>query len=109
MPCIDEYADYEAQIKQREEASFTRAALCGVLTVLQDSVGWGQLDRIMLERFPTEETGLDASQVLAWWDTHKIEDEKRRAEERARDKKEEARKAALKKLTKKERKLLGVE
>lgn len=99
MPCMSE-PDWEYQARLKQERAMFEALLCASFTLLEDQ---GLLDQLNWE-----EAGVTKKDALAWWTSHKKEDEARRKREARRKVKEEKRKQALAKLTPAERKILGV-
>ena len=100
MACTDGGPSYE-QIQTRRRIS---AALCAVLTVLEEN---GGLDSVF-NLADWEEAGFPEEWLRGWWADHKAQDERRRKREaldRARKAKADRARA---KLTPEEREALGV-
>lgn len=119
MPCYDGGYQYEAP-QPRKYNGLTgeqlEAALCGVMTVLEDAGKIGGLGVVSvpeaLSRVDWKEAGITRAAVAAWWKSHKAADKARReSEERKRaDAERQAmlKASALSKLTPAERNALGI-
>lgn len=100
MPCSDGGPSNEQVRDQRN----IPAMLCALATALEDS---GLLDSV-LETVDYNEGGITRQWFDYWWADHKVEDQRRRAQERERKEAIIRRAAALNKLTPEERAALGV-
>ncbi len=103
MPCNggpDGYA-YGGPTKEQQ---LCPPILCGIFTVLERE---GSLAEV-LALVDWAEVGTSKAVTLAWWEDHKKRDEERRAHEDRMRKKKEARRKALAKLTRSERRVLGL-
>jgi hypothetical protein len=92
------YQDIEAAEDERRLAV---AALCGILSSVPDP-------KSILKKVDWEEAGISMWGVLNWWHGHQKKDRQRRKAEQEQKEKDELRKTALSKLTKQERKALGL-
>lgn len=113
MPCIDHYAEQESRLEVALELNFLRAALCATMTALESTLD----DRdpgYDAPRFVHRHTdlakfhGIKEKELRDWWENHKREDERRRIEELEAKKHERAKKAALAKLSKQDKVVLGI-
>ncbi len=85
MPCVDAGPTWEAIARDdarraENHAKRIEAMLCGLTTALEKA---GILD-VLLKEYDAAEAGEPVSAFRKWWETHKAEDERRRARE-ARD------------------------
>jgi hypothetical protein len=107
MPCRDDYTadDYRVRTSnlQKKHDQLTRF-LCTVLHTLEEENELGHF----AELFNYKEGGITREELFAWWKEHKEEDARRKDAERKAREIQERRAAALAKLSKEERKLLGV-
>lgn len=105
MPCSGpggpSYSELEETEKQKDKAE---AMLCAVLGQVE---GLRVLNSVLAGINPTE-SGVTAKEIRNWWEAHKKRDNERRTREAAEAEEKRKRKQALAKLTKEERKLLGV-
>lgn len=118
MPCRDYYDDHPEQYYRdvtepglKAQVSFAESALCQTLAafdrVLYDVANRlpGELQSInCLDFINYDEAGIKRIDLEKWWTQHKALDAQHRKEEQER----KARAAALAKLTKAEKKLLGL-
>lgn len=109
MPCVDYvstpsqdeiYADRIRNAKASKDAAIAEGLACAVIRHFGIDAIINQIDCV--------EAGLDKKDIKQWWKEHSAKDAARIAKEQSARKAEEARKAALAKLTPAERKLLGV-
>ncbi len=109
MPCYGGPSEPEVSISQSryEDFEFQKALLCASLTFISNSH--------LLDDFFTSETkldwnevGIDPEKARKWWDLHLKEDSLRKKQESIEREKKQMREKALKKLTKEEKKLLGL-
>jgi hypothetical protein len=100
MPCYS--GNYESHAKEtnlHDENEFLKAALCLMLTLhgvpnkFEDAV---------------KDSGIKVEGISVWWKAHKRKDEQRRQREAEEKFQKSRKKAALSKLTKEERSLLGL-
>lgn len=103
MPCTDGGVPYPPTRQQRLTAMMP-AALCGVLNALSLE----ELAR-MLTVFDEKEAGVTTEEMMEWWTHHKEEDAERRRRERRGAEQKAAAKAALAKLSRADRKALGLD
>lgn len=104
MPCRDWEDDRTAIVTERKENDKLTKMLCTVLSTLESENELGHF----AELFDYKEGGITREELFAWWKAHKEEDAARREQIRKARELQEKRKAALAKLSKEERKLLGV-
>lgn len=109
MPCSDGGWDDEVRVSRDEvrEHNMLEAAMCGILTVLENNGGGSNLEGI-LQAVDWKEAGVKRKQLETWWRKHKKQDEERRAREAAHLRKEELKTAAISKLSMEERAALGL-
>jgi hypothetical protein len=103
MPCTDGGpSERECLADARQEIKLLEAALCMVLTKAQGNqhFDWNMYD--------WEEAGIQRVWLLEWWKEHKRKDEARKRREARERREAKKHKAALAKLTKEERRLLGL-
>ena len=104
MPCRTE-EPYEVKPKKpMETVHGLEAALCGILTAVEkgNNLEW------VMAHFDAKEAGISMDEVDMWWAKHKAKDEIRRQLEREAKEREAKKNAALAKLTKEERAILGL-
>jgi hypothetical protein len=107
MPCYESreaYIDYdtENQLKSKE------AMLCGILKAMADNMKVGEFVDFLEHKVDWKEVGVTYADFSKWWLDHQKEDQKRLIRERNRRLREEKREAALSKLTKEDRRILGL-
>lgn len=78
--------------------------LCGIMSVLEAE----QSLKRVLDKVDWREAGVTRAFAERWWKNHKEDDEERRREEEEERREAIDRKAALKKLTKRDREVLGL-
>ncbi len=106
MPCRTE-EPYEVKPKKpMETVHGLEAALCGILTELKGNYPF-EYARI-LPNLDYREMGITEDELMEWWGTHMAKDEARRKREQEARMRETAKNAALAKLTKEERAILGL-
>lgn len=101
MPCR---CDPEPEDYHYNELSARDAMLCGVLSALEHLNSFDQV----VENIDWHEAGISKKALLSWWKRHKEEDARRKLQEAKAKAKEEKVQKALSKLSKDERKLLGL-
>jgi len=104
MPCRDEYADREMELKEAKKAAMIEASLCGILRVLDVPYDKEKI----LELVDWKEAGVTRKEFETWWMGHRRKDQLRKMAEEEAKRKEDVKAKALAKLTPEERELLGV-
>lgn len=104
MPCTDGGAPYPPTREQELEAK-APAMLCAITKVLDDSNIIGTI----FDRVDWATAGVTAYEFQEWWELHKEKDRQRMRDEVRNAERERKRKDALAKLTKADRKALGLE
>jgi hypothetical protein len=120
MPCNDSRDDYGVTVPDKEynDLKDTEAMLCGITKVLEshrdqciigveNNGGENILDNV-LNDVDWKEVGTSKKKFYAWWTKHKAADAAKKADKELICDKANRVKAALKKLTPEERKLLGI-
>jgi hypothetical protein len=102
MPCGDGGVPYPPT-REEELAAKTPQMLCGILKALTGTPAF----KALLGRVDWKEAGVMRAEFDEWWLLHSRADTDRRMNELKAKREDEARKKALAKLTKAERKLLG--
>jgi hypothetical protein len=102
MPCGDGGVPYPPT-REEELAAKTPQMLCGIAKVLRDKM----ILNHTLDKVDWKEAGVMRAEFDEWWLLHSRADTDRRMNELKAKREDEARKKALAKLTKAERKLLG--
>ena len=121
MPCRDYYDDNTGAYYAKEtkwlkvQVSFAESALCATLDALEYvMLSHDSVDVVgpIYDYIDCEEAGIDRDELIKWHTKHKELDTKHRAEEAAKLKKEleleQLRAEGLAKLTKAQRKALGL-
>lgn len=103
MPCRTDYID-DHEFAARKEASLTKAALCAVLHAMF-AKGIHPFEDPVID---WKEAGVTKKELRTWWINHLREDEVRKEREAKEKQLKEEKRAALAKLTPKERALLGL-
>lgn len=106
MPCRNDWPDEELNRREREGA-FTKAALCALLTAVNNA-GFDPLAAKSQIIIDWAEAGVTRKQMAAWWKQHKLEDERRREREAEQERIKKLKQEALAKLTAEEKAILGV-
>ena len=91
MPCRDDWADEDARRREADRCDMLARIACELCD--------------MLER---HDLPIPLGEAADWWKEHKKADKQRRKREREEAAIDSERKAALKKLSKKEQRLLGL-
>lgn len=116
MPCRDFYDDHPKQYFKdvtepalKKQIAFAESALCQTLADFERFLKFLQKDIHELSTQPLDhinynEAGINRQELEQWWENHKKLDAKLREKERLKKIKE----TALAKLTKEERKALGL-
>lgn len=119
MPCYDPGptpSELIAEAKKakavRDEHLMLEAALCGIFTLAEKTC----ILQYLMDQLDYDEMGVSKDEVLNWWKKHKKKDEKRKREEekklalqKEKERLEELKSVALNKLSKDERKALGLQ
>lgn len=111
---VSEALDVIDQLRQHRERKFVTAALCAVLTRLQEEVipspgsNLTKLDMV-LNSIDYGEAGFTRKEIEAWWLHQRAEDHLRRERAMKERVDEDLRRGALAKLSPAERKLLRLE
>ena len=104
MPCRDDYPaiDYAAEAKR--SLKDREAMLCAVLRVLEGNKTLGNV----IDAIDWRTAGVSKMRLLTWWESHKEADRLRLLREKAENELKAKKTAALKKLTREEKDLLGI-
>lgn len=111
MPCRDSESYQPMSIRgvpvdnpvHLRKIAFLEAALCMVLQAVQDSHPDTGVN------FDYKQAGINKKELQTWWTNHQLKDQKRRRREARERADRRDRKAALEKLTSKEKRLLGID
>jgi hypothetical protein len=101
MPCTDGPDPRQEAV---DEAVELTAMLCGVLSYLTEN----RMLAKVLGGIAYDESGITEAQLAAWWHEHQEKDRERKRYEMQQHKKNKIKQKAIAKLTKEERKALGV-
>jgi hypothetical protein len=107
MPCRDDWDDrppHSPATRHGLTIADFEATLCSLFAQLERQ---DVLDS-WLNNVDWQEAGVNRKNVEQWWTKHKLEDQRRRAEEQAKREIAKLKKAALAKLTPEERTALGL-
>lgn len=108
MPCRDFEDDRNVLTNgERKELKMLEAAMCGILTVLENHAAVPPIDEVFAF-VDWKEAGVSRAELERWWYVHKAADAVRRAREEAERVKAELKKSALDKLTDEEKQALGL-
>ena len=109
MPCrTDDVGQGNYIREEQEKAANLEATLCGVLSALRDKPIGNLNDYTMLDIVNWAEAGVNKRWAEDWWVKHQAEDKARLAKEAAKRDAEAKRARALAKLSKEDRKALGL-
>lgn len=104
MPCNDGGGNVRTEYIEIEHTGRMAARLCAVLTVLEKR---GLLDEVV-GMIDFKGAGVGPRDLSTWWAKHKRIDEEKREREQTQAQRERDRKAAIAKLSPKDRKVLGL-
>lgn len=113
MPCTDGGVPYEEDLREARESLMTKAALCALLSLLESEISDPFTDlnpklKSPLDLINYKEAGIKRKDLEKWWTEHKAQDAARRSREALEQREELERQAAKRKLTKREKNLLGI-
>lgn len=108
MPCRDGIEDDPQVVASRysKQVKLHEAIICGLLRLLDKEFGYDT--KAVLLDFDYEQQGVTQKELETVIREHRLKDEAKRREEEEKIRKEMLRQKALKKLTKEERKALGL-
>ena len=105
MPCrVDDWGNESYSERLGKQVKMLEAMLCASF---RSAYSMNKFDEL-IKNIDWAEAGVTKSELLEWWNKHQREDEERREREHQEREREMARHRALSKLTKEERKLLGL-
>lgn len=101
MPCRNWEHDEHIHSQYRKKVRTLEAMLCGLATMIDAS-------NLSFTRVDWKEAGVTREEFLKWWSNHQAEDRQRKQREQETARRKLDKENALKKLTDREKKVLGL-